>query len=306
MKIIDNAFTSFRRPILISGLIVFVLILAGCLSGRFSDKLDSPEDESPLSGLIPDYFPSDDPALNPPDKYTSVGLNPGEFIYIYSEPKSEAVILGEIPSGITNINSSGESLEQGHITWILAEYGNTQGWVDSKYLAVQKGEIPKELVSFGWQVLDVIRRYDYNQLANLVHPDHCLRLSPYSYLAEDDLVICPAELREIKFSDEYYTWGKYDGTGDPIKLKFGEYHTYYIYDAHYFRPEIVGFNVKVSAGNAINNINEVYPDGLLIEYYFSGSDPQYLGMDWSSLTLVFVKDNQTWYPVAIVHGQWTI
>lgn len=68
------------------------------------------------------------------------------------------MILGEIPSAITNINSSGEPIEQGNTTWILAEYGNTQGWVDSKYLAIQKGEVPEELVSFGWQVLDALKK----------------------------------------------------------------------------------------------------------------------------------------------------
>jgi hypothetical protein len=43
-----------------------------------------------------------------------------------------------------------------------------------------------------------------------------------------------------------------------------------------------------------------------IEYYFSGFDPQYGGMDWRSLRLVFIKDSNNWYLAAIVHGEWTI
>ena len=294
---------------MMTGLIISVLVLAGCLPGRFGDEMDSPsssDNEEPSNELISDYFSSDDAALLPPDIYTPVGLNQGESINIYSEPKLDAPIIGEIPATSTYINSSGEPLQQGNITWILVDHDNTQGWVDSKYLAIRKGEISDDMISLGLAVLDALRRYDYIQLADLVHPDHCLKFSPYSYITEDDLVFCPADLREITSSDKDYTWGRYDGIGDPIKLEFRDYHKFFVYDVHYFRPEMVGFNVKVSAGNAINNINDIYTDGLFIEYYFSGFDPKYGGLDWRSLTLVFVKDNQTWYPVAIVHGEWTI
>jgi hypothetical protein len=38
----------------------------------------------------------------------------------------------------------------------------------------------------------------------------------------------------------------------------------------------------------------------------SGFDPEYEGMDWRSLRLVFEKKNDIWYLVGIIHDQWTI
>lgn len=151
-----------------------------------------------------------------------------------------------------------------------------------------------------------LQAYDYNLLVDLIHPDHCLRFSPYSYLSENNLIFCPEQLRDLVSSDEKYVWGEYDGTGNLIFMIFPEYHQNFVYDSNYIKPEIIGFNVEVSSGNAINNIAGVYPGGVMIEYYFSGFDPKYGGLDWRSIRLVFIQDNLTWYLVAIIHGEWTI
>jgi hypothetical protein len=44
---------------------------------------------------------------------------------------------------------------------------------------------------------------------------------------------------------------------------------------------------------------------MVVEYYFPGFDPQYEGMDWRSLRLIFLQDNDVWYLAGIVHDQWT-
>ena len=38
---------------------------------------------------------------------------------------------------------------------------------------------------------------------------------------------------------------------------------------------------------------------------FPGFDPQYEGMDWSSLRLVIEKYNSEWRLVDLIHGEWT-
>jgi hypothetical protein len=45
---------------------------------------------------------------------------------------------------------------------------------------------------------------------------------------------------------------------------------------------------------------------MMIEYYFPGFDPQYGGLDWRSIRLVFVQHGMDWYLTAIIHGEWTI
>ncbi len=107
-------------------------------------------------------------------------------------------------------------------------------------------------------------------------------------------------------SEDPSSWGHFDGTGNPINLTFSDYHQQFVYDQDYFKPAVIGFNIEVSTGNAINNIREIFPDGVMIEYHFPGIDPQYGGLDWRSLRLVFIPENGHWYLAAIIHGEWTI
>ncbi|AZV43291.1 hypothetical protein BAOM_2682 [Peribacillus asahii] len=67
----------------------------------------------------------------------------------------------------------------------------------------------------------------------------------------------------------------------------------------------VGYNQTIGKGNTVNNIRKVYPNSIVVEYYFGGTK-KYSGMDWSSLKLVYEKKGSTWYLVGIVHDEWTI
>jgi hypothetical protein len=103
-----------------------------------------------------------------------------------------------------------------------------------------------------------------------------------------------------------YNWGTYDGSGMPIELTFREYYEEFVYDVDFARPDVVGFNERVGQGNSIDNIASAYPDGVMVEYHFEGFDPEYAGMDWRSLRLVFEEKDGIWYLVGVVHDQWTI
>jgi hypothetical protein len=113
-------------------------------------------------------------------------------------------------------------------------------------------------------------------------------------------------LAALPGSSTLYTWGLFDGSGNPIELSFDDYHQRFVYDQDYFDPLVVGLNQEVSSGNAINNIPSVFPDGIFVEYHFPGFDPNYGGMDWRSLRMVFLELNGAWYLVALVHCEWTI
>jgi hypothetical protein len=123
---------------------------------------------------------------------------------------------------------------------------------------------------------------------------------------EKDLVFSSEEIKHINDSDKVYTWGAYDGSGEPIKLTFEEYLSAFVYDKDFLNAEYVGYDEYIGQGNTINNIFDVYPDGKLLEYYFSGFEPEYEGIDWESLKLIFEEKDGSWYLVGIVHDQWTI
>lgn len=157
------------------------------------------------------------------------------------------------------------------------------------------------------EIVNSIKDKDFQKLSSFIHPDKGLRFSPYDYIdTETSKVFTVEEVKELGNNDQVYVWGNYDGTGDPIELNFNDYYERFIYDADFANPQIIGNDVAVSYGNAIDNTKEIYPDSHFIELHFKGLDPKYEGMDWRSLKLVFEQEGGNWYLVAIVHGEWTI
>lgn len=101
-----------------------------------------------------------------------------------------------------------------------------------------------------------------------------------------------------------YHWGSYDGSGLPIDLSFESYLKEFIYDVDFAQPNTIGFNSTLGVGSRINNIAEFYPDAAWVEFHFPGFDPQFAGMDWRSLWLVFSPNHDDWELVGIVHDEW--
>jgi len=148
---------------------------------------------------------------------------------------------------------------------------------------------------------------DFATLSNMVHPEKGVRISPYTFVdLENDVVLSSDELGNIMADSKVYLWGSYDGSGEKIEKSFMEYYDEFIYNQAFIDAEQVSYNDPIGTGNLINNNAEVYPDSIIVEYYFSGFDPQYDGMDWESLKLVFEQKADEWYMVGIIHNSWTI
>ena len=283
-------------------IVLFLLpgaVLSGCSEVAKLDPTITPNGILPtevISLEIEDLF----------DKYTVVGIARGSFLSVHEKPSADSLILGQIPSYGTDILPTGDVYQKGNTIWVFIGHQDTVGWVDLGFLAEQHSALPEDLIILGQQVLESLENDQYGQLIPIIHPELCLRFSPYQYLNSDNRIICPSEFDSYNNSTEPFAWGHYDGTGKPIDLPFIEYHQQFVYDQDYLKPSIVGFNVEVSYGNSLNNIQEIFPDGIMIEYYFPGIDPRYGGMDWRSLRLVFVPENDQWYLTAIIHGEWTI
>jgi hypothetical protein len=238
--------------------------------------------------------------------YTVVGIPPDQTLQLYLEPSTDSQTLFSLPSAARSIHPLKVDQDQSGVNWLAVDYQGQQGWAQKSYLALQRGNLPGELAALSQAVAGALKEMDYGALIDLIDPQLCLRFSPYQYLNETDQVICPGELDSLEGSDAIRIWGNYDGSGEPIRLTFQEYHERFVYDEDYYQPQVVGFNQEVSQGNSLNNIADIYPDGIMVEYYFPGFDPQYGGMDWRSLRLVFVNLDGQWYLAALVHGEWTI
>jgi len=286
--------------LLIIGLLLLPgVVLSGCSEVTKTDPTITPTEIQPTEEIsleVEELF----------ERYTVVGIDRDSFLNVHEKPSADSLIVGQIPSHGTDIMPTGDTYQEGNNTWVYIGHQDTAGWVDLGSLAEQHGSLPEDLIILGQQVLESLNNNQYGQLIPVIHPESCLRFSPYQYLNNDNQIICPSEFDSYTSSTESFVWGQYDGTGKPINLTFIEYHQQFVYDQDYLKPGVVGFNIEVSAGNSINNIQEIFPGGIMIEYYFPGIDPLYGGMDWRSLRLVFIQENGQLYLAAIIHGEWTI
>lgn len=156
-------------------------------------------------------------------------------------------------------------------------------------------------------VIQLIKDKDMANLSLYIHPSKGVRMTPYLYTdVQSNQVFTAQEVATLDQNSTVFNWGDYDGSGDPISLSFNDYYDKFIYDEDFINPHLIGNNTAIGSGNALDNISQAYPNGHFIEFHFTGIDPQYEGIDWRSLRLVFQQDGGLWYLVGMVHGQWTI
>lgn len=156
-------------------------------------------------------------------------------------------------------------------------------------------------------VVSLLKNQDMTTLSTLIHPTLGVRFSPYAYVETNmDVVFTATQISNAMTANTIHNWGSYDGSGDPISMTFTNYFNEFVYDEDYANPQLIGNNTIIGGGNTANNIATAYPTASYVDFHFNGFDPQFDGMDWSSLRLVFEQVAGTWYLVGIIHGQWTI
>jgi len=132
-------------------------------------------------------------------------------------------------------------------------------------------------------------------------------LTPYSYVdLKKDRKLTAKELLNIKQPKKKLVWGEYDGSGEPIKMTIGEYFRRFVYDADFLAKGKVTVNEVVPSGNTVNNVKEAYPGCDFVDFMIPMIDPQYEGIDWRALRLVFKKEKDKLYLIGIIHNEHTI
>lgn len=179
--------------------------------------------------------------------------------------------------------------------------------LESQVVIEEPQQVSSTLIASALEVMTLIDAVDFSTLQTWVHPDEGVRFSPYSYVnTQTNLVFGSQFFPTLPTDTSLLTWGSFDGSGDPIEFNFMDYYNRFIYDQDFLNPEIIGINSIVGFGNTLVNITDVYPTGEFVEFHFTGFDPQYEGMDWRSLILVFEKVGTDWKLIGIIHNEWTI
>ena len=154
-------------------------------------------------------------------------------------------------------------------------------------------------------VLQAVSNSDLEKLSTYIHPQKGLRFSPYSYVDLKRNIVLKRDQLTKAVWDKSFTWGNYDGSGEPINLTTRAYFKKFLYDQDFLHTKTIGLNHIIGQGNTKNNAFEVYPSAIIVEYYYPGTE-MYSGMNWKSLRLLFEKSGRDWYLVGIIHDQWTI
>lgn len=157
----------------------------------------------------------------------------------------------------------------------------------------------------GEMVVNALKAKDLETLAKIIHPLKGIRFSPEVTVSKDQRVFSAEEVEGLMNNSDAIFWGLQDGTGDSIKQTFSEYYERYIYDVDFANADSIFINHDHQWGNAINNARQAYSKCQIVEYYFPGIDPAYMGMDWRGLRLVFEEHQNSWYLVGLIHTGWT-
>lgn len=156
-------------------------------------------------------------------------------------------------------------------------------------------------------VTDALAAKDYETLSTYVHPTRGVTFTPYSTVDfQQDRHVSSERIKQVSQDTNTYTWGYEDGRGEPIEMTMADYFARFVFDADYTKAPQVGVDQIITSGNALENLTEAYPGCRFVDLCYPSRDPANEGLDWCSLKLVFAGENDVWYLVGVVHGEWTI
>ncbi len=169
-------------------------------------------------------------------------------------------------------------------------------------------ELPASLEKSAKQVLLHLKNNDFQALSKWIHPEKGVIFVPYGYIdTAHHKHFSPETWKAlIRDTTQVLQWGRFDGSGDPISLTWNDYHQRFVYDVDFLNAPDFTLNQLASKSSSPNNIDSIFPGSRFTESHFPGVDPQYGGIDWKALRLVFISENNKFYLVAVVHDQWTI
>ncbi|MGX8795342.1 hypothetical protein ACR6HW_04455 [Fusibacter sp. JL298sf-3] len=223
-----------------------------------------------------------------------------------AEPVDVSAYDSEITSLKADIQTLTETLETTETALKKAEEDLAKALEEEPVEPTEPTEAT-DLISAGAAVMALIEAEDFDGLSAWIHPDEGLLLKPYPNSDPGtSQSFTASEIAAAYASPDVLNWGTFDGSGEPIDYTFEAYYDRFIYDVDFIEPETIAVNHTISVGNAITDLEGNYPGASYLEYHFSGFEPEYEGIDWKSLFLVFKKVGDNWYLIAIEHSQWTI
>jgi hypothetical protein len=238
-------------------------------------------------------------------------INPnwtGEPVEVRDAPGSSAKLLSTLKPNDREVREL-DIVSRGAADndWIKVKSEEVNGWVNAASLQCRLSpeEARTEIATETAAVVDALSKKNMDAIANYVHPIKGVRFSPSATIGpKTNVVLRQQAVRHWFQSTEKRTWGSDDATGEPIRLSDASYYARFIYNRDYRIAPVIGFNTFEAKSTDRNNVWEVYPNAIVVEYYFPSSVPD--GNDWASLRLVYEKHQGRWFLSGVIHDAWTI
>lgn len=166
---------------------------------------------------------------------------------------------------------------------------------------------PQSVTETAKEVVAAMKSRDGPRLAEFVHPERGVRFSPYAFVdVSSDRVLSREQVRRLWEDDSVYSWGRADGSGDPLLLTPAAYFERFVMDRDFAAATSVTVDDYPERGTTTSNAAEVYPDATSVEFFLEPSagqgDPAF---EWRALRLMFENADGSWRLVAVIHDEWT-
>jgi len=163
------------------------------------------------------------------------------------------------------------------------------------------------LTALAYEVLECFRDDDFNTLANIAHPEFGVVFSPGATInLTANKRFNTAQIAAMGSDTTVYIWGVYDESGAPIEMTPAEYFAEFIPAKSFLEAPYVVINRIARSGNALENINEVFPDVKFVDFYLPGSERDSSEeQDWSILRIGFEEHSDGLRLTIIIHSKRT-
>ncbi len=162
----------------------------------------------------------------------------------------------------------------------------------------------EKLVSLAYDAADCIKSGDFQALSELVHPDFGVYVSPSATLnISTNRWFSQAAFAHLGGNRDSLVWGLEGSSEKEIEYTAADFFSYVLYSRDYLNAPVISIDRVAKQGNALENVQEVFPGAHFVDLYFPPNNPD--DIDWSILRLVFENSDKEPKLVAIIHSEYT-
>lgn len=276
--------------------------------------------------------PSDDsrpPAAGKSGAHGVVRVADDDLLNVREEPDPKA----DSPGGFTpfqlGIELTGEEADVGDQRWVKVDGGagtDFDGWVNAHFLVPIQGDTDQTFwfyrdASMARDALSVTSQAQrLGELIEATDPEGEVVVSADGYFEDDDQVLSVADLAGAgTSSDSDRTWGSDAGTGEPITATIEAFFADLASDPSLTQTEAVAIDQRITYGNTLDNAQEFFPDGVVVELHYAGDEADSY-LSWRTTRMVLEKvseadevgpgppgmtPEQDWQLVGLAFDSWT-